>query len=84
MLHPTRSPNPADVRLRGRGYRRVYGQMVTYATRRTEGLFNRYGFAVIDRVQVTKYRALHSEPVLLSTVVKGLRPGTLTGRTERL
>jgi hypothetical protein len=60
------------------------GQMVTYSTRRSEGLIKRYGFEVIDRVQVTKYRALHPEPVLLSTVVKDLRPPVLTGRKERM
>ena len=65
--------------LRAQGYRRVYGQMITYSTRRTEGLFNRYGFELIDRVRVTKYRALHSGPVMLATVVKELRPRTLGG-----
>lgn len=70
--------------LRARGHERVYGQMVTYATRRNEGLFQRYGFEVIDRVQVTKYRALHPEPVLLSTVVKDLRPQAATGRPQRM
>jgi len=69
---------------RARGYRRVYGQMVTFATRRNEGLFRRYGFEVIDRVQVTKYRGLHPGPVLLATVVKDLTPAALTGRRERL
>ena len=69
--------------LRAHGYARVYGQMITYSTRRNEGLFRRYGFEVIDRVPVTKYRALHPEPVLLSTVVKDLRP-QLTGHKERL
>ncbi|HEY2275728.1 MAG TPA: hypothetical protein VGH61_09515 [Steroidobacteraceae bacterium] len=70
--------------LRAHGHRRVYGQMVTYATRRNEGLFKRYGFEVIDRVQVTKYRALHPEPVSLSTVVKDLRPAALSGGKERM
>jgi hypothetical protein len=70
--------------LRAHGHRKVYGQMVTYATRRNEGLFRRYGFEVIDRVQVTKYHALHPEPVSLSTVVKDLRPAVLTGRRERM
>jgi ribosomal protein S18 acetylase RimI-like enzyme len=70
--------------LRAHGYRKVYGQMVTYATRRNEGLFRRYGFEVIDRVQVTKYRALYREPVLLSTVVKDLRAVDRAGRPERM
>jgi hypothetical protein len=70
--------------LRAHGHRKVYGQMVTYATRRNESLFRRYGFEVIDRVQVTKYRALYPEPVLLSTVVKDLRPVDPAGRPERM
>ena len=67
--------------LRAHGYRRVYGQMVTFATRRGEGLFNRYGFRVVDRVLVTKYHAHHPEPVLLSTVVKDL--GAAAGSGEQ-
>lgn len=58
--------------------------MVTYATRRSEGLFRRYGFELIDRVRVTKYRALHPEPVPLATVVKDLRPHSLSGGKERV
>jgi hypothetical protein len=61
--------------LHRRGHRRVYGQMVTYESRRTRELFERYGFEVMDRVEVTKYR--HSFPgrVFLSTVVKDLSAG---------
>jgi len=58
--------------LRAHGHRRVYGQLVTFTDRRSDRLFKRYGFEVVDRVRVTKYRAHHSEPVLLSTVVKDL------------
>jgi len=61
--------------LRAHGYRGVYGQMVTYTTRRSEDLFRRYGFEVTDRVLVTKYRAHHPEPVLLTTLVKDLQKG---------
>lgn len=61
--------------LHDHGHRSVYGQMVTYATRRSEDLFSRYGFRVIDRVEVTKYRALYAGRVLLSTVVKDLSAG---------
>lgn len=70
--------------LRAHGCRRVYGQMVTFPARRNEGLFKRYGFEVIDRVLVTKYRAHHAEPVLLSTVVKDLRGAGLSGGRHRL
>jgi L-amino acid N-acyltransferase YncA len=58
--------------LRAQGHQRVYGQMVTYSTRRNEGLFRRYGFEVVDRVEITKYRAHFRGRVLLSTVVKDL------------
>jgi GNAT superfamily N-acetyltransferase len=59
--------------LRARGCSVVYGQMVTYSGRRTVSLFKRYGFRVLDRVEVTKYRSIHRGRVLLCTVVKDLR-----------
>jgi hypothetical protein len=58
--------------LRSHGYQAVYGQMVTYPGRRTLSLFRRYGFRVLDRIEVTKYRSLHRERVLLCTVIKDL------------
>jgi hypothetical protein len=57
------------------GHRRVYGQMVTYESRRTRELFERYGFEVVDRVEVTKYRKSFPGRVFLSTVVKDLSAG---------
>jgi hypothetical protein len=65
--------------LRAHGHDRVYGQMVTYDARRKESLFNRYGFRVIDTVEVTKYRALYRDRVLLCTVFKDLRASGSTG-----
>jgi GNAT superfamily N-acetyltransferase len=70
--------------LRAQGHDRVYGQMVTYGTRRSESLFNRYGFRVVDRVEVTKYRALYRGRVLLCTVLKDLRASAWTGRANRI
>jgi hypothetical protein len=61
--------------LHARGHRSVCGQMVTFATRRTEALFSRYGFRVVDQVEVTKYRGHYGGRVLLSTVVKDLSGG---------
>jgi ribosomal protein S18 acetylase RimI-like enzyme len=58
--------------LRSHDCRSVYGQVVTYSGRRTVSLFRRYGFRVIDRVEVTKYRSLHRGRVLLCTVIKDL------------
>lgn len=60
--------------LRSHDCRSVYGQVVTYSGRRTVSLFRRYGFRVIDRVEVTKYRSIHRGRVLLCTVIKDLTP----------
>jgi len=57
------------------GHKLVYGQMVTYETRRTRELFARYGFRVTDRVEVTKFRKSFSGRVFLSTVVRDLQGG---------
>ena len=65
--------------LRARGHRQVYGQMVTYGSRRNERLFNRYGFRVMARGEVTKYRELYHGRVLLCTVLKDLRRVSSTG-----
>lgn len=54
------------------GETQVYGQMVTFAERRTTRLFERYGFRVLNRSEVTKFRRYHSEPVYLCTVLKDL------------
>ncbi|HEX8678889.1 MAG TPA: hypothetical protein VF683_02935 [Chthoniobacterales bacterium] len=54
------------------GHKRVYGQIVTFESRRGEKMFERYGFRVIDRAEITKYKALHPESVYLTTVVKNL------------
>ena len=70
--------------LRAHGHRQVYGQMVTYGSRRNERLFNRYGFRVMDRVEVTKYRELYHGRVLLCTVLKDLRRVSSTGREHRM
>jgi hypothetical protein len=71
--------------LHRRGHKRVYGQMVTYEMRRTEPLFARYGFQVIDRVELTKYRRSYPGRVFLSTVVRELSEGpALVGRSRPL
>ena len=54
------------------GEKQVYGQMVTFHNRRGTKMFERYGFKVINRAEITKYRDLHPEPVYLSTVLKDL------------
>jgi ribosomal protein S18 acetylase RimI-like enzyme len=65
--------------LRSHGCQSVYGQMVTYSNRRTLSLFRRYGFRVLDRVEVTKFRAMHRDRVLLCTVIKDLSGLTRNG-----
>lgn len=54
------------------GEKRVYGQIVTFESRRGEKMFERYGFRVLNRAQITKYKAFYPESVYLSTVVKNL------------
>ncbi len=54
------------------GEHRVFGQMVTFESRRGTRMFERYGFKVINRSEISKYRDLHPEPVYLCTVVKDL------------
>lgn len=58
--------------LRNKGVRQVYGQVVTFESRRGAKLFERYGFQVLDRSEITKYRKAHPEPVYLTTVLKEL------------
>ena len=67
-----------------RGERRVYGQIVTFESRRGEKLFERYGFKVLNRAEITKYKSLHPESVYLSTVIKNLEtPGPLSAYSRR-
>jgi len=54
------------------GDQQVYGQVVTYDTRRGPRMFERYGFRVIDQREVTKYRDLHPGKVQLFTILKDL------------
>jgi hypothetical protein len=54
------------------GEKRVYGQMVVFDDRRGAKMFERYGFKVLNKTEITKYRDLHPEPVYLCTVVKDL------------
>ncbi len=58
--------------LKGCGESRVYGQMVTFGGRRGVRMFERYGFQVLNKAEITKYREVHHEPVFLCTVIKDL------------
>ena len=58
--------------LHEKGERRVFGQMVVFEDRRGAKMFERYGFKVLNRMEITKYRDVHPEPVYLCTVIKDL------------
>ena len=57
--------------LRDSGEKAVFGQMVTFEGRRAR-FFERYGFEIIEKREITKYRKVHPEPVYLTTVIKQL------------
>ena len=54
------------------GVKRVYGQMVTFESRRGAKMFERYGFKVVNKSEISKYKKFHPEPVFLCTVIKNL------------
>lgn len=54
------------------GENRVYGQIVTFESRRGEKMFERYGFKVLNRAEITKYKSFYPESVYLSTVIKNV------------
>lgn len=54
------------------GEKRVYGQIVVFEDRRGTKMFERYGFRVLNRAEITKYRDVHPAPVYLCTVLKDL------------
>lgn len=67
------------------GEKRVYGQIVTFESRRGEKMFERYGFTVLNRAEITKYKAYYPESVYLSTVIKNLEtaePLSVTSRSR--
>lgn len=59
--------------LRKAGERMVFGQIVTFESRRGAKFLERYGFRVVSRSEITKYRSVYPEPVFLCTVVKDLQ-----------
>ena len=46
--------------------------MVVFEDRRGAKMFARFGFRVLNKMEITKYRDLHPEPVYLCTVMKDL------------
>ena len=68
------------------GHKRVCGQMVSYEDRRTDALFERYGFQVLHRSEISKYRDVRAERVFICTLVKDLTAGrrlAMVPRAER-
>lgn len=59
--------------LRSRGEKEVFGQMVTFESRRGAKVLERFGFRVVERKEISKYRGLHHEAVYLTTIIKQLR-----------
>lgn len=58
--------------LRKNGEKQVYGQVVTYDSRRGDRMFARFGFRVIDQREVTKYRDIYPGKIHLFTILKDL------------
>ena len=65
------------------GEKHVYGQIVTFESRRGEKMFERYGFKVLNRAEITKYKAYYPESVYLSTVIKTLETSDLLSTMPR-
>ena len=74
LAHSTALMNAYLDYLRSVGVTSVYGQVVTFETRRGARVFERYGFQVLERREITKYRKVYSEPVYLTTVLMNLKP----------
>ena len=65
------------------GEKEVYGQIVTFKSRRGERMFERYGFRVLNCAEITKFKSLYPESVYLSTVVKTLETAEPLSVTTR-
>jgi len=58
--------------VKAHGLPRVYGQMQVFEDTRTERAFARYGWQLLARREVTKFREFHDEPVYVATLCKEL------------
>ena len=58
--------------LKAHGEKAVFGQMVTFESRRGTKVLERFGFRVLEKKEITKYRGKHPEAVYLTTAVKQL------------
>ena len=69
--------------LRAHGETHVFGQVVTFEERRGAKVFERFGFRVLAKKEITKFRAHRDEPVYLCTVLKDLNDGKLAEYAAR-
>ncbi len=69
--------------LRAHGETHVFGQVVTFEERRGAKVFERFGFRVVEKKEITKYRAHRDEPVYLCTVLKDHNDGKLAEYAAR-
>jgi hypothetical protein len=69
--------------LREKGETAVFGQMVTFESRRGAKVLERYGFRILDKREITKWRDKHPEPVYLTTVIKKLNSAELSEENLR-
>jgi hypothetical protein len=60
--------------LAGQNVTQISAQMVTYDDRRGLALLERYGFRVLNRSEITKFREFTDRKVYLSTILKDLDP----------
>lgn len=60
--------------LRAHKVPRVYGQMITYESRRTERVYEYLGWKVVDKKKVSKYEGRLDKELFLTTIVKELPP----------
>jgi hypothetical protein len=58
--------------LRSHGEKAVFGQMVTFESRRGARALERFGFQVLEKREITKWRDKHPEAVYLTTAIKQL------------
>jgi len=55
-----------------RGVKRIYGQIQTFDDRRPEHVFLRFGYWLLDRKEISRFRSFHDRTVYVSTFVKDL------------
>lgn len=58
--------------LKACGEKAVFGQMVTFESRRGAKVLERFGFRVLEKKEITKYRDRYPEAVYLTTAIKQL------------